>query len=91
MPNEKHEKTKIRERVAQVKRGSSVECPRLREPLKKLEIIWEREAAPKPNGIPFFYRGVVVAIFCVESPTWSILLKVNCVSQDFSSVGANTK
>ena len=91
MPNEKHEKTKIRERVEQVKRGSSIECPRLRESLKKLEIIQEREAASKPNGIPFFYRGVVVAIFWVGSPTWSILLKVNCESQEFSSVGANTK
>lgn len=39
------------------------EGPRLRESLKNLEIIQEREAVPKPNGIPFFYRGVVVAIF----------------------------
>ena len=91
MPNEKHEKTKIRERVGQVKRGSLVECPQLRGSLKKLEIIREREAAPKPNGIPFFYRGLVVAIFWVWSPTWSISLKVNCESQDFSSVGADTK
>ena len=90
MPNEKHEKTKIRERVAQVKRGSSVECPWLKVPEKVRDNPRER-AAPKPNGIPFFYRGVVVAIFWVGSPTWSILLKVNCVSQDFSSVGANTK